>query len=88
VALLVAVELASHLRSLFMGLLKTYTSERLTLRFRGQLFRHAQRLSLAYHDRRGTADSTYRIERDAASVPSVAVDGVIPFVAGPTASHR
>jgi ATP-binding cassette subfamily B protein len=81
VALLVAVELASQLRSLFMSLLKTYTTERLTLRFRGQLFRHAQRLSLAYHDRRGTADSAYRIERDAASVPSVAVDGVIPFVA-------
>ena len=30
------------------------------LDFRGELFRHVQRLSLAYHDRRGTADSTYR----------------------------
>jgi len=81
VLLLVSVELLAQLRSLSMSLLRTYTTERLALLFRTQLFRHAQRLSLAYHDRRGTADSAYRIERDATAVPSVAVDGVIPFIA-------
>ena len=80
VVLLVAVELIGQLRALSSSLLRTYTMERLALLFRSQLFRHAQRLSLAYHDRKGTADSAYRIERDATSVPSVAVDGVIPFI--------
>ena len=80
VVLLVAVELASQLQSMSKTLLRTYTAERLTLRFRALLFRQAQRLSLTYHDRRGTADANYRIQSDAASVSTVAVDGVIPFV--------
>jgi ATP-binding cassette subfamily B protein len=80
VALLIAVELGSQLQSMSKSLLRTYTGERLTLHFRAQLFRHAQRLSLAYHDRKGTADANYRIQSDATSVSSVAVDGVIPFV--------
>src|SRR5204862_8010287 len=54
--------------------------ERLVLDFRAQLFRHAQRISLAYHDTRGTADSTYRIQRDAQSVQHVLTDDVIPLV--------
>jgi ATP-binding cassette, subfamily B, bacterial len=80
VALLIAVELGSQLQSMSKSLLRTYTGERLTLHFRAQLFRHAQRLSLAYHDRKGTADANYRIQSDATSVSSVAVDGVIPFI--------
>ncbi len=80
VVLLVMVELASQLQSMGKTLLRTYTAERLTLRFRAQLFRQAQRLSLAYHDRKGTADANYRIQSDAGSVSTVAVDGVIPFV--------
>ncbi len=80
VVLLVLVELASQLQSMSKTLLRTYTAERLTLRFRALLFRQAQRLSLAYHDRKGTADANYRIQSDAGSVSTVAVDGVIPFV--------
>jgi ATP-binding cassette, subfamily B, bacterial len=79
VVLLVLVELGSQLQSMSQSLLKTYTSERLTLRFRSKLFRQAQRLSLAYHDRRGTADANYRIQTDSTNVATVAVDGVIPF---------
>jgi ATP-binding cassette subfamily B protein len=79
VVLLVLVELGSQLQSMSQSLLKTYTSERLTLRFRSMLFRQAQRLSLAYHDRRGTADANYRIQTDSTNVATVAVDGVIPF---------
>jgi ATP-binding cassette, subfamily B, bacterial len=60
--------------------LTTYTGEKLLLRFRSRLFRHAERLSLAYHDSRGTADSTYRIQYDAIAVQSIAVSGLIPFV--------
>jgi ATP-binding cassette, subfamily B, bacterial len=80
VLLVVGLELFSQLQSLSAKLLRSYTSERLTLRFRAKLFRHAQRLSMAYHDRKGSADANYRIQSDAAAVPSVAVSGVIPFV--------
>jgi ATP-binding cassette subfamily B protein len=62
-------------------LLAAYTGEKLLRCFRAKLFRHVQRLSLAYHDTKGTADSTYRIQHDATSLRSIAVEGVVPFIA-------
>ncbi|HYZ28893.1 MAG TPA: ABC transporter transmembrane domain-containing protein [Thermoleophilaceae bacterium] len=59
--------------------LSTYTGEKLLLDFRSRLFRHAERLSLAYHDAAGTADSAYRIQYDAMAVQTLAVTGLIPF---------
>ena len=50
------------------------------LEFRSRLFRHVQRLSLSYHDTRGTADSTYRIQYDAPAIPNIVIDGLAPFV--------
>src|SRR5262249_2237293 len=60
-------------------LLRTYVGEKLVLGFRARLFRHSQRLSLAYHDARGAADSAYRIQWDAPCVQWVTVDGLIPL---------
>lgn len=57
----------------------TAVGERMTLGFRARLFRHVQRLSLAFHDRRGTYESLYRIEYDAPSLQHTA-DTVIPFI--------
>src|SRR5262249_4279551 len=51
--LTLAIALLSQLQSVASSLLSTYTSEKLVLAFRAQLFRHAQRLALAYHDARG-----------------------------------
>jgi len=79
-ALLVVIALISHLRSLGSSVLRTYAGEKLVLAFRGRLFRHAQRLSLTYHDSAGTADSIYRIQYDASAIQNVAVEGVIPFI--------
>ncbi len=45
----------------------TSVGERLTLSFRARLFQHVQRLSLTFHDTRGTADTIYRIQYDAPS---------------------
>jgi ATP-binding cassette subfamily B protein len=78
--LAVAVPLLAHLLGLASSLLTASASERLVLNFRAQLFGHAQRLSLAYHDAKGTADSTYRIQSDAACLRYLTVDGLIPFV--------
>jgi ATP-binding cassette subfamily B protein len=59
--------------------LSTYAGEKLLLDFRSRLFRHAERLSLAYHDSKGTADSTYRIQYDATAIQNIAIAGLIPF---------
>jgi ATP-binding cassette subfamily B protein len=80
VILFVALALATQLRDLANLLLQTYTGERLVLGFRARVFRHVQRLSLTYHDSKGTADSLYRIQKDASSIQDIAMNGVIPFV--------
>src|SRR5262245_2918389 len=68
---LVAVALLVQAQSLASSLLRTLIGERLTMQFRSRLFRHAQRLSFAYHDQVGTADSNYRIQRDAEALRSL-----------------
>ncbi len=77
----VAILLLLHLRELAWYVLRARAGEGVTLAFRTQLFRHAQRLSLAFHDRRGTADSIYRIQWDAPSIQWLTIDGLIPFLA-------
>lgn len=78
--LFVGIALAKNLQELLSQMLRAFTGERLVLNFRERLFRHVQRLSLSYHDTKGTADSTYRIQYDAPAVQHVAIDGVIPFI--------
>jgi ATP-binding cassette subfamily B protein len=80
VGLLITITLLSRLVDLGRSLLRTYTGERLVLEFRALLFRHVQRLSIAYHDSKGTADSLYRIQYDAPSIQWIAIDGVIPHL--------
>jgi ATP-binding cassette subfamily B protein len=78
--LMVLVVLLGELQSLVSYVLQTRTGERLTLDFRGRLFRHVQRLSLSFHDTRGSHDSMYRIQYDAEAMQHI-VESVIPFVA-------
>jgi ATP-binding cassette subfamily B protein len=67
-------------QSMSSHVLHTSTGERLTLAVRERLFGHAQRLSLSYHDSRGTGDSLYRVQYDAPSLQHL-LDGVSPFLA-------
>jgi ATP-binding cassette subfamily B protein len=77
--LFVLISLLKQLQQFGNLVLTTYTGEKLLLQFRSRLFRHAERLSLTYHDSRGTADSTYRIQYDATAIQNIAVTGLIPF---------
>jgi ATP-binding cassette subfamily B protein len=77
--LLVAIEALTQLQAVADEILRTYTGERLQLDLRARLFGRLQRLSLAYHDTRGTADAGYRVQYDALAIRAVAVDGLIPF---------
>jgi len=80
IGLLIVVALLGQLLGLTSSLLSTATGERLLRELRALLFRHAQRLSLSYHDLKGTVDSTYRIQYDAPAIQHILVDGVIPLL--------
>lgn len=79
-ALSLLIALAGQLQSMGSALLTTYTSQRLLLDFRSRLFRHAERLSLTYHTKKGTADTLYRIQSDATALEWVFVDGAVPLL--------
>src|SRR5438552_6608717 len=79
-ALVLGVALLGQLRDFSTSLLTTYTGEKLLRGFRARLFHHVQRLSLSYHDSKGTSDSTYRIQYDATALQNIAVEGVVPFI--------
>jgi ATP-binding cassette, subfamily B, bacterial len=75
-AMFVLVALLTQLQSMATLVLQAYTGERMMLDFRSRLFRHLQRLSLSYHDTRGTTDSTYRIQYDATGIQWMATDTI------------
>jgi ATP-binding cassette subfamily B protein len=76
----VGVVLFVELQSLLHVYLNTLTKERITLGFRTRLFRHLQRLSFGFHDRRGSADSLYRIQFDSQAIERLALNSLIPIV--------
>jgi ATP-binding cassette subfamily B protein len=77
VSLLIAVALFGGLIGLVNSVSTEYVGEKMVLGLRARLFRHAQRLSLLYHDSRGTTDSAYRIQYDAPSIQWILVE-IIP----------
>ena len=79
-ALLVLITFLLYAQAMAVWLASTYLGERLVLDFRAVLFAHAQRLSLAYHDRTGTTDSVFRIQYDAESFQHVLIEGLVPLV--------
>lgn len=80
VGLVLLLAFLLYLRGLLCSVLETYTGAKLVLNFRAQLFDQAQRLSLSYHDTKGTSDSLYRIQYDAPSIQWIAVQGLLPFI--------
>ena len=80
VGLLIGIRVLAQLQALAIELLGSYTGEKLVLRLRATLFRHVQRLSLSYHDVRGTSDSVYRIQYDAPAIRWIVIQGVTPLI--------
>jgi ATP-binding cassette, subfamily B, bacterial len=78
--LLVAIAVVQQVLRLATTVLQAYTGERLVLDFRAKLFEHVQRLSLSYHDARGSSDAIYRIQYDALAIQKIAVDAMTPLV--------
>jgi ATP-binding cassette subfamily B protein len=80
VALVLVIALLDQIRGLANTMLTSYSGEQLLLGLRARLFRHVQRLSLSYHDSKGTADSLYRIQNDAYSFQWILLQAMIPLV--------
>src|SRR2546421_7923913 len=80
VGLLIAVTILAQIQTLALALLKTYTGEKVLLAFRSDLFSQMQRLSLSYHDVKGTAESLYNVQYDAAAVQTIVADRFIPLI--------
>jgi ATP-binding cassette subfamily B protein len=80
IALMVFISLLQLALRLGTWLLQEYLGEKLTLEFRSKLFEHANRLSLAQHDSRGSTDLTYRIQYDAPAIRWLVMDGALPFL--------
>src|SRR5207247_638593 len=81
IGLLLGVAALTQLQALANRFMQAYVGERLVLGLRTQLVQHAQRLSLSYHDSKGSADSLFRSQQDAAVIDKIMVEGIIPFVA-------
>ncbi|OLE97842.1 MAG: hypothetical protein AUG75_03440 [Cyanobacteria bacterium 13_1_20CM_4_61_6] len=80
VGLLIAVTILAQIQTLALTLLKTYTGEKVLLAFRSDLFSQMQRLSLSYHDVKGTAESLYNVQYDAAAVQAIVAERFIPLI--------
>lgn len=80
VSLMIIIALIESINGYALWLLSTYTGEKLVLNFRILLFNHIQRLSIAYHDRKGASDSLYRIQWDTMCVRSLLLSQLSPLV--------
>ncbi|MGD8809645.1 MAG: ABC transporter transmembrane domain-containing protein, partial [Gammaproteobacteria bacterium] len=80
VFLLVLTAILTQVRGLGSSLLRAYAGGKLVLNFRTRLFRHAQRLSLGYHDTKGVTDALYRVQYDTLAIENVVVHGLIALL--------
>jgi ATP-binding cassette subfamily B protein len=80
VLLVIVIALIDNLYGLILWICGTYTGEKLVLEFRTLLFNHIQRISLAYHDTKGTSDSLYRIQWDAVAIRSFLLGNLSPLI--------
>ncbi|HYD21797.1 MAG TPA: ABC transporter transmembrane domain-containing protein, partial [Flavipsychrobacter sp.] len=60
--------------------LETYIGEKLVLNFRTTLFNHIQRLSIAYHDSKGSSDALYKLQWDTVAIRSFLLGNLAPLI--------
>src|SRR5262245_6340479 len=80
-ALVLGLTLLVQVHELALWTWRTWVGERLVLSLRATLFDRLQRLSLSWHDTKGTAESVYRVQSDAEAIQGYVVGGVLPLVA-------
>ncbi len=81
IGILLASTVSTYLQNLVNIWFSSKIGNRMTMDVRARLFRQMQRLSIAYHDAKGTADSAYRTLNDAPMLRAFGVDSLIPLIA-------
>lgn len=81
VTLVILIALIDNIIVFISWLLSIFTGEKLVLNFRILLFNHIQRLSLSYHDKKGSSDSLYRIQWDTMSIRNLILTQLSALVA-------
>lgn len=81
ISILLATAVLTYLQNLVNVWYSNKIGNRMTLDVRSRLFRQMQRLSIAYHDTMGAADSAYRTLNDAPMLRSFGIDSLIPLTA-------
>ena len=76
----IVIALVENLVNAVEWILGTSTGEKLTLDFKTVLFDHIQRLSLAYHDKKGSSDSLYRIQWDTIAIRTLLISNLSPLL--------
>src|SRR5881296_35820 len=79
ISILMATAVLTYLQNLVNVWYSNKVGNRMTLDVRARLFRQMQRLSVAYHDTKGAADSAYRTLNDAPMLRSFGIDSLIPL---------
>ena len=79
ISILMAAAVLTYLQNLVNVWYSNKVGNRMTLDVRARLFRQMQRLSVAYHDAMGAADSAYRTLNDAPMLRSFGIDSLIPL---------
>src|SRR5438445_6897001 len=79
ISMLLVLTLLTNFQLLLVVWSTTKLGNRMTLNMRARLFRAMQRLSIAYHDRRGTAYSSHRVQYDAPSVDRFTTGDLLPI---------
>src|SRR3989449_9900188 len=79
IAILMGTAVLTYLQNLVNVWYANKVGNRMTLDVRARLFRQMQRLSIAYHDTMGAADSAYRTLNDAPMLRSFGIDSMIPL---------
>src|SRR6266566_1567738 len=79
ISILMATAVLTYLQNLVSVWYSNKVGNRMTLDVRARLFRQMQRLSVAYHDSMGAADSAYRTLNDAPMLRSFGIDSLIPL---------
>lgn len=79
ISILMATAVLTYLQNLVNVWYSNKVGNRMTLDVRTRLFRQMQRLSVAYHDTMGAADSAYRTLNDAPMLRSFGIDSLIPL---------
>ncbi len=79
ISILLGTAVLTYLQNLVNVWYSNKVGNRMTLDVRARLFRQMQRLSIAYHDTMGAADSAYRTLNDAPMLRSFGIDSMIPL---------